>query len=74
MEKSEAIDLAIRLKRSTTNRDVISLCDALLAAVGPRQRAANGTFDRVTYQRDYMRLVRAKKKAQTQTEKRKGDR
>lgn len=68
IDHATALETATRLRRSTTNRDTLTVCDALLerlvSADGEsRKRAPNGTFDRKTYMREYMRKHRAADKA-----------
>lgn len=71
MDRNDALNLGIRLRRSTTNRDAIAICDALMEELTKttaiRKRAANGTFDRKAYQRDYMRKYRVSLKQKEQT-------
>jgi hypothetical protein len=60
------VAIAHRVKRATTNRDVLALCDHVLSGVPvpvvvplpPRPR-----FDKRAYQREYMRKLRSKGKA-----------
>ena len=54
-----------RLRRQTRNPDTITVCDELerrLAGTRGEQRVieGGGSFDRVRYQREYMRKRRAK--------------
>lgn len=45
------------------NADVMAVCDAAEQAQVTRLKAPNGTFDKKSYMRDYMRRRRAKKVA-----------
>ena len=53
----EIRQIAERLKRQTTNREVLALCEHVL-----RSTSEKANFDRNAYQREYMRKLRAKAK------------
>ena len=55
----ELREIATRVRRVTGNRDVLALCDAVLAAdkVAPQKQV----ISRKDYMRAYMRKYRAKK-------------
>lgn len=60
MDQSELRALITRLRRQTTSRDTLDLCDAAMELLGKSK--AKEPFDRKTYMRDYMRQRRAKPK------------
>ena len=60
----DILDAIKRLKRATTNRDVLLVCDTLEQLLLKPQKAPEGPkvkFDKVAYQREYMRRWRAKR-------------
>lgn len=64
-EDMELLNLCTSILRRSRDHDVIELCRLIMLRVtegAVRQRKA-GPFDRVAYQREYMRRRRAKQKA-----------
>lgn len=62
MSRSDAVALATRLKRGTTNRDVLALCEFVLSLPSVVQSSPNGEVSYRQRQREYMRDYRARKK------------
>ena len=64
----EVMETIKRLRRNTTNRDVLLVCDTLEKLLLKPQKAPEGPkakFDKVAYQREYMKRWRAAKRAQS---------
>ena len=66
MDRAALIAIAASVRRMTTNRDIVALCDGvqemLAVRIEPAIPKQGGTrFDKVAYQREYMKRWRAKK-------------
>ncbi len=64
MDRQQIIGLATRLRRSTTNQDILTLCEYVLQPSGlaPEEQAAELHEAYRAYMRDYMRRYRARSK------------
>lgn len=62
MDLGALTEIARRVRRSTSNRDVLALCDGVTELAHAKPAAERPKFDRTAYQRDYMRRRRAAEK------------